>query len=188
MWIAVSPEGRAYVYRELCVSDLPIGEAAAAILEHTPKQEEIYATLAPPDLFSRSQESGKSKASLFASYGIHFTKSSNNREAGWLSLKELLREKDGAPALSIFSHCTELIRCLPALQIDKHRPSDCATEPHDITHAPDALRGFAVSFARPAPIPAVRHGQAWSADMWEDYFAANEEEKQYLKRKYGEPL
>ena len=24
LWIAVSPEGNAYVYRELCVSDLPI--------------------------------------------------------------------------------------------------------------------------------------------------------------------
>ena len=188
LWIAVSPDGHAYVYRELCVSDLPIGDAAAAILEHTPKHEEIYATLAPPDLFSRSQESGKSKAGLFASYGVPFTKTSNNREAGWLSVKELMRNKEGGPALSIFSHCTELIRCLPALQIDKHRPSDCATEPHDITHAPDALRGFAVSFARPAPAPEVRHRRPWSADMWEDYFAADEEEKQYLKRKYGEPL
>ncbi len=188
LWIAVSPEGRAYVYRELCISDLPIGEAAAEILSHTPPHEQIYATLAPPDLFSRSQESGKSKATLFASYGIPFTKSSNNREAGWLCLKELLREKDGAPMLSIFSHCTELIRCLPALQIDKHRPSDCATEPHDITHAPDALRGFAVYFTRPAPVPTERHGRPWSADMWEDYFAADEEGRQYLKRKYGEPL
>ena len=188
LWIAVSPDGHAYVYRELCQSDLPIGEAAAAILAHTPKQEDIYATLAPPDLFSRSQESGKSKASLFASHGIPFTKSSNNREAGWLCVKELLREKNNAPSLSIFSHCTELIRCLPALQIDKHRPSDCATEPHDITHAPDALRGFAVYFTRPAPEEQRATRRHWSADMWEDYFAADEEEKQYLKRKYGEPL
>ena len=188
LWIAVSPEGRAYVYREYCASDLPIGEAAAAILERTPKHEEIYATLAPPDLFSRSQESGKSKASLFASYGVHFTKSSNNREAGWLSVKEMLRQKDGGAMLLIFSHCTELIRCLPALQIDKRRPSDCATEPHDITHAPDALRGFAVSFARPAPVQKEVIARHWSPDMWEDYFAADDEEKQYLKRKYGEPL
>jgi len=188
LWIAVDPEGRAYVYREFCASDLPIKEAADAILSHTPKNEEIYATLAPPDLFSRSQESGKSKASLFASYGVPFTKCSNNREAGWLSVKDLLRERNGKPSLSLFSHCTELIRCLPALQVDKRRPSDCATEPHDITHAPDALRGFAVSFARPAPIKSTASGRVWSADMWEDYFAADEEGKQYLKRKYGEPL
>ena len=117
-----------------------------------------------------------------------FTKCSNNREAGWLSVKDLLRERNGKPSLSFFSHCTELIRCLPALQVDKRRPSDCATEPHDITHAPDALRGFAVSFARPAPIKSTASGRVWSADMWEDYFAADEEGKQYLKRKYGEPL
>jgi phage terminase large subunit len=188
LWIAVSPDGHAYVYREFCASDLPIKEAADAILSHTPKNEEIYATLAPPDLFSRSQESGKSKASLFASYGVPFTKCSNNREAGWLSVKDLLRERNGAPSLSLFTHCTELIRCLPALQIDKRRPSDCATEPHDITHAPDALRGFAVSFARPAPAKDTVIGRPWSADMWEDYFAADEEGRQYLKRKYGEPL
>ena len=103
-------------------------------------------------------------------------------------MKDLLRERNGKPSLSFFSHCTELIRCLPALQVDKRRPSDCATEPHDITHAPDALRGFAVSFARPAPIKSTASGRVWSADMWEDYFAADEEGKQYLKRKYGEPL
>ncbi len=188
LWIAVSPDGRAYVYRELCISDLPISEAACEILSHTPPHEQIYATLAPPDLFSRSQESGKSKATLFASYGVPFTKTSNNREAGWLCVKELLREKNDAPMLRIFSHCTELIRCLPALQIDKRRPTDCATEPHDITHAPDALRGFAVYFTRPAAAPEARHGRLWSADMWEDYFAADEEGRQYLKRKYGEPL
>ncbi len=188
LWIAVSPEGRAYVYREYCASDLPIKEAADAILSHTPAGEDIYATLAPPDLFSRSQESGKSKASLFASYGVQFTKCSNDREAGWLSVKDLLRDKNGAPSLSLFSHCTELIRCLPALQTDRRRPTDCATEPHDITHAPDALRGFCVSFARPAPPADSAHGRPWSADMWEDYFAADEEGKQYLKRKYGEPL
>ena len=72
--------------------------------------------------------------------------------------------------------------------MDKLKPSDCATEPHEITHAPDALRGFAIFYAR--PVPEIKEGKrrVWSADMWEDYFAADEEEKKYLKRKYGEPL
>ena len=186
LWIAISPDGRFYVYREYCESDLPISEAARAILDRTPKNEDVYATLAPPDLWSRSQESGRSKASLFSEFGINFTKTSNDREAGWLSLKELLHGNE--PRLYFFSACTEIIKCLPALQVDKIRTSDCATEPHDITHAPDALRGFAIFYASPqkeeSPIVKTR----WTQDMWEDYYAAGEEEQKYLKRKYGEPL
>lgn len=188
LWIALSPDGCAYVYREYCESDLPIGKAAEAILSRTPASEEIYATLAPPDLFSRSQETGKSKAALFSSFGVTFTKTSNDRESGWLAIKELLAEKNGRVGLKIFSFCTEIIRCLPALQIDRRRPSDCASEPHEITHAPDALRGFAVFYTRPAEkAPAVGR-TVWTADMWEDYEAADAEARNYLLKKYGEPI
>lgn len=188
LWIALSPDGCTYVYREYCASDLPIGRAAEAILSRTPPTEDIYATLAPPDLWSRSQETGKSKAALFAAAGLIFTKTSNDRESGWLAVKELLCEREGRVGLRIFSFCTELLRCLPALQIDKLRPSDCANEPHELTHAPDALRGFAVFYARPAPIAAERARARWTADMWEDYETAGAEEKSYLLKKYGEPI
>ena len=189
LWLAVSPEGDFYVYREYCNSNLSISAAAKAILERTPTSEEIYATLAPPDLWSRSQETGKTKASLFSEYGINFTKTSNDREAGWLALKELITVREcGTPRLRFFSQCSEIIKCLPALLIDKIRTSDCATEPHEITHAPDALRGFAIYHARPQSSSEAKARRLWSQDMWEDYFSANEEEKKYLKRKYGEPL
>ena len=188
LWVAISPDGVAYVYREYCESNLPIGDAAAAILERTPRGEDIYATLAPPDLFSRSQETGRTKAAIFAERGVSFTKTSNDREAGWLSLKELLADRGLGPRLKIFSHCSEIISCLPALVVDKVRPTDCSTEPHNITHAPDALRGFAIFYARPAePMGAVTT-RAWTPDMWEDYLAADGEGKKYLKSKYGEPM
>ena len=65
LWVAVAPDGRCYVYRELCESDLIISRAAERIREMTPDGEGIYATLAPPDLFGRVQESGRSRAELF---------------------------------------------------------------------------------------------------------------------------
>ncbi len=188
LWIAVSPERRAYVYREFCASDLPISEAAKCITERTPRGEDIYATLAPPDLWSRTQETGRTKASLFSEYGVTLTKTSNDRETGWLSIKELLRDTGSGVRLSIFSTATEIIKCLPALTVDKIRPSDCANEPHEITHAPDALRGFAIFYARPNEEISRDKKRIWTADMWEDYNAAGEEEKNYLKRKYGEPM
>ena len=132
LWIAVSDDGSAYVYREFCESNLPISTAAREIIARTPKDEDIYATLAPPDLFSRSQESGKSKALIFSEFGINFTKTSNDRECGWLAVKEMLCA-NGRGSIRIFKTATELIRCLPALTVDKLRPTDCATEPHELT-------------------------------------------------------
>ena len=186
LWIALSPDGVAYVYREFCESNLPISEAARGILERTAKDEDVYATLAPPDLWGRSQESGKSKATLFSEYGVHFTKTSNDRECGWLAVKELLRGDGASCGLRIFDTCREIIRCLPALTVDKLRPTDCSTEPHEITHAPDALRGFAIFHSRPSREKAAKKSP-WSKDMWEDYRAAGRAEKKYLIDKYGEP-
>ena len=188
LWIAVSPDRNAYVYREYCASDLPISQSAKAILDRTPKGEDIYATLAPPDLWARTQETGRTKASLFSEYGVNLTKTSNDRETGWLSIKELLFDTGQGARLKIFSTATELIKCLPALQVDKIRPTDCSTEPHEITHAPDALRGFAIFYARPGDNEASYRKTVWTPDMWEDFHSADKEGKKYLKRKYGEPL
>ena len=187
LWIAVAPDRSVYVYREFCESNLSISASANEITRRTPKNEEIYATLAPPDLFSRSQESGRTKASIFSEFGVNFTKTSNDRETGWLAIKELLCGTDCPPRLKIFSQCLELIKCLPALTVDRIKPTDCATEPHEITHAPDALRGFAIFHTRPNEDGGHKKKSYWSADMWEDFYSASEEEQNYLKSKYGEP-
>ena len=54
--------------------------------------------------------------------------------------------------LVIFENCTNLIRTLPALTYDKTNPNDVAVTPHEITHAPDALRYFVAG----RPTPAVK--------------------------------
>ena len=190
LWIALSPDGRVYVYRELCESDLIISEAARRIRASTPEGESIYATLAPPDLFGRVQESGRSRAEIFREHGVRFVKSSNDRLAGWMALKELFSTaSDGLPRLRIFNTCRELLRCIPMLLSDPARPGDVLTEPHAITHAPDALRGFAIHHALPA---GEERGSAarrpWTPDMWQDYYAAGADERPYLIKKYGEPL
>ena len=188
LWIALSPEGKSYVYREFCQSNLPISSAAAEILKRTPPGEEIYATLAPPDLWFRTQESGRSKQRIFAEAGLNMIKTSNDRESGWLAIKEMLiTEREGGAKLRIFRNCTEIIRCLPMLKIDKLRPTDCSVEPHYITHAPDALRGYAIYRAAPPEEPREIKRRRWSADLMEDYLRADEREKKYLIKKYGEP-
>lgn len=155
LWIATDDVGGVYVFREVAESNLPISTAAGRAKEMT--EEHIYDTLAPPDLWNRSQETGKSKAILFEESGLRLNKSNNDREAGWLSIRELLKlDSNGDSRLKIFRTCTRLISDLPELQHDAKRPTDCAVEPHEITHVPDALRYFAISWARPAdPVEAA---------------------------------
>lgn len=185
LWIACDGEGNAYVYKELCLPNCIISDAARAVLARS-AGEDVYCTLAPPDLWSRGQESGKSRAYLFADNGLPLTRVSSERAAGWAALDELLKVEEGKPPrLRIFSNCTEIIRCLPQLQIDPNCPDDVCTQPHDITHAPDALRYFAIHFARPAERSETPPARVWTADMWEDYRAATAEGKRLLRERWG---
>ena len=156
LWIAVDFSGRCYVYREYCESDLVVSDAARVMRACTPPEERVSFTIAPPDMWNRQKDSGKNMAELFMQNGIGLLKASNSRIQGWLALKELMKlRKDGKPGLIIFSDCKSLIEFLPALQHDTKNPSDCAKEPHEITHAPDALRYFAVMRTMPAIKNAV---------------------------------
>lgn len=144
--IAVDEHEKAYVMREVYQSNLIISAAAAKVKELA-AGETVQLYYAPPDLWNRRQDTGKSVAEIFYDNGIMLVKTSNNRESGWLNLKEWLNpytDETGTETanLVIFEGCTNLIRCLPALVYDKKNPNDVATEPHEITHAPDALRYF----------------------------------------------
>ena len=185
-WIAVDSMRECYVYRGYCESNLTISAAAEAIRSRTPTEEEIYATLAPPDLWGRSQETGRSKAVIFEENGLSLTKSNNDREAGWLAIKELLKkDSSGHSRLHIFSTNRELIRCLPMLQRDVRKPTDCATDPHEITHAPDALRYFAVAWTRPNTAPEEKRVK-YTPDQLEDYFnARTDAEREYIAKRIG---
>lgn len=188
VYVAVNSEGRAYVYREAGGSNLPISSAARCVLDACEKDESFYITLAPPDLWNRSQETGRSKALLFSEAGLTLSKSNNDREAGWLAIKELLKlDANGEPRLKIFSTCRTLIKCLPALIRDPKRPTDCAIEPHDITHYPDALRYFAIFWWHPGEEADKSKRTVWTRDMWEDYYNASPAEREMLMRKYGKP-
>ncbi len=145
IWAAFDEMGNGYVYREFEMKDLVISEFARAIRALTEKDEVIEATFAPPDLWNRTKETGKSMAELFYDNGVLLTKAANGRVDGWLNLKEWLKNvPDGTgeshPRLRVFINCPKLIRCMPNLQHDEKKVSDVATEPHEITHLPDALR------------------------------------------------
>ena len=146
-WIAVDYNNNAYVFRDVYIPNLIVSKARDKIKEMT--NENIYIYLAPPDMWNRHKETGKSTADIFAEGGIDLYKTNNDRIQGWLQMKEWLKvykDEQGynTAKLKIFSTCKNLIRCLPQLQHDEKKIGDVAKEPHEITHGPDAIRGFCV--------------------------------------------
>lgn len=151
---AVDPKGKDHIYKEIHKSNLIVSDAAQTLKSYM-RGEPVRSVYAPPDLWNRNRDTGKSTAELFYENGVTLEKASNDRVAGWLNVKEWLKpyktrhEQTGEVIeetnLKIFSTCLNLIRCLPQIQHDEKNPNDCATEPHDITHITDALRYFCVS-------------------------------------------
>lgn len=95
------------------------------------------------DMWNRQKDSGKSMAELFMLNQVGIVKSNNNRVQGHLQMKQMMAPlADGKPGLIFFDTCTEVINSLQCIQADENNPSDCAKNPHNITHAIDGVRYF----------------------------------------------
>jgi phage terminase large subunit len=149
-WIAADEVGNCYVYREFCEPNLIISEAAKRIVSLTKEKIKIY--YAPPDLWNRRQDTGKSAAEVFGENDLFLVKSNNDRVQGWYNVKEWLQVYDLKDSqtgedkknsrLKFWKNCVIIIKNLPLLQHDERKPNDVSNDPHDITHSPDALRYF----------------------------------------------
>lgn len=182
-WAAIDFDGRIWVYREFCQSGLIVSDAAAAARNLTPAEEQIQYTVAPPDMWSTMKDTGRTMAEVFTQNGLGLVRASNQRVQGWLLMKEFLKMRtDGKPGLMISEDCPRLIRDIPALQHSDKNPSDCATEPHDITHAPDAIRYFCAFRAMSAQAEEGR-GATFDDDYdedYDDYMTGGEASQSYL--------
>lgn len=139
--IGADERGNLFVLRELCKPNLTLHEAAVEVSALCRGHAVEYAT-ASPDLWNRRQETGRSGFEVMqAVNGMPPMRAADNRRVpGWRILREYLSAREELPVLRISSDCTELCRSLPALLCDSIRPEDASSEPHAITHAPEALR------------------------------------------------
>ena len=143
--VMIDEQEQAYVTKEIYKSGLKVSAAAQLIKGKFGDGIERY--IAPPDLWNKHSDTGRSTAEIFYENGIILSKAQNDRVQGWNDLREWLNpynDEHGVPRsrLQIYRTCKNLIRCLPQLQYDDKNPNDCAKEPHEITHAPDAIRYF----------------------------------------------
>lgn len=169
-FVAVDEEGRAWFYKEIYEGHdktdaygnpgegLTIAQAAERMLDRTGEDEVISATFAPPDMWNRRQETGRSAEEIFYEHGVPLVKASNNRIQGWMDVQDWLRVPgDGTrPRLMVFDTCVNLIRTMPLVLHDEKNPDDVAKEPHEATHAPDAVRYFVSAQPLAAEVPAER--------------------------------
>lgn len=187
-WIAVDYHGCGYVYKEAYKPNLGIVDAGNYI-NNINNNDKIWIDLVPPDLFARNRVDYRTTVDIWQTEcGQYLTKASNDRENGWLNVREWFKnitytEEVGGelitythPKLRIFSNCTNLIRCIPEAIFDNKNPNDMAKTPHEITHSLDALRYFAASWTL-APNHAVSEYQ----ENWVEKSIRNhyEENKKY---------
>lgn len=187
LWIAVDEDGHACVYRVDGGSNKTIREAADLILRDS-EGEEIDMYLAPPDLWNRSQESGKSRAQLFSEAHLPLVQSSRDFPAGCAAMKQWLMvdDKTKRPFLTFYKPGT-LWECMTKIQKDEKNADVYAKNPHSLTHFPDALRYFCVWWTSPARKPKNIKRRQWTADMYEDYKNASVADRKMLIEKWGNP-
>ena len=187
IWIAIDEDNHATVYRVDGGPNKTIGEAAELILRRS-EGEEIDMFLAPSDLWSRSQESGKSRAQLFSEAGLGLVQTTRDFPAGCAAMKQWLSddEKTHTPWLRFYKP-GELWNCLTKIQCDEKNADVYAKTPHNLTHYPDALRYFCVWWTAPAKKPKNIRRRQWTQDMYEDYRNASATDRKMLIEKWGNP-
>ena len=181
LWYAVDDRGNVTVYRELYQSGLIVHDAAQAIIRAN-NGEQIDARYAPPDLWNKNRDTGRSTAEIFNEMGLPLVKTSNDRVQGWLDVKEWIRpveetnEQTGAKKLTsrlrvLRGAAQNLCRCMKAIQKDEKRPNDAANDPHELTHLPDSLRAFCAGRPRPADVPVQDTDRKPFAEQIQDFFS-----------------
>ncbi len=130
-----------YVTREYCASGLTLSSAGEALAKITEEERVLghyisYAVCSP-DLWNRRQDTGYSGFEIISKVRgtPPLVRADNRRIPGWRALRERLQGR-----LVIFSVCDELITSMEALLTSKQVPEDASSEPHEITHTPEALR------------------------------------------------
>lgn len=184
-WVEVDENGNAILYREFDAPNQTIAAACDTILDLN-DGEKIKAYLAPPDLWSRSQESGKGRDVLFYEGGLCLTKTSNDFENGCSAMKEWLSVYNGIPKLRILEDtCPNLLNSLQKVQKDKKRPNVYAKTPHDLTHDLDSLRCFCVFWTLDARKTETIKRQKLPIDIIEDYMNGNKETREFMTERFG---
>ena len=148
MWIAVEPEGHAYVFDEYTFKQTIVSDVAKEIKRRSKEWGVKPFYVADTQMWGGQDQTGEDMRETFARMGVPLVQAHKDRINGWQRVRAWLGPSpDGRPWLQVHPRCAYLIRTLPSLQQDEHDPEIVDSDGDD--HAADALR-YAV-MARPAP-------------------------------------
>ncbi len=159
-----------YVLRELCEPNLVLSEAARRVAALGEGYAVEYA-VASPDLWNRRQDTGRSGFEIMQTVSgmPPLVPADDRRVAGWRVVREYLA---GEGRFYVHPHCRELTRCMGELLCDPARAEDAASEPHGVTHAPEALR-----YALMSRLPVTE--KAGEGDIYESFFGRKRRRERY---------
>ena len=146
----------------------------------------IEVTFAPPDMWSRQKDSGRTMAEIFFECGVPIVRADNSRVQGHMMIKDLLaKRRDGRPSLMFFETCRQTLDDLRDIQADEQNPNDCAREPHEVTHRVDAVRYYAISRTVAAELHETRRRSAIAPDAgdgeaYDDFMTGRGVDDSYL--------
>lgn len=169
LWIALFPEGRAYVRHEWMPIRVINSEQAKTIALKTKDFgiPRVFQSVADTSMWTADGSTGESPAETYQRYGVPLTQADKRRTgtldkpAGWTRLREWLRTApDGKPWLMVHPDCAYLARTLPSLVSDKNHPEDVDTDGED--HAADALRYWVMSRPSPGQTHTTQSAKEWS--------------------------
>lgn len=185
-WYAMSPDGRAYVYREYYATGRQAGDAGRDIKEMS-GHEKYVRTWCDPSMFAKKGEGLESIAMQMQRHIGTLMPSKNERVSGWQAVRKWLSiAPDGLPFLQYFNTCTHAIRTFPELIYDQLRVEDLDTEGED--HAQDDCRYWAVNHHRlpKNPISEKYPGiPGHHAEFWERF---KDDVKKQINPKSDNPL
>ena len=142
LWIAVDFDNNFWVYREHYTQRVTADIFARQVMEKEHNEYIRYGIL-DSSTWAKRGDAGPSIAETMIREGCKWRpsdRSPRSRVAGKLELHRLLTKDldTGQPKLKVFSNCTNLVRTMPMLPVDKNNPEDVDTHAED--HAYDALR------------------------------------------------
>jgi phage terminase large subunit len=158
LWFAADETGMVYCYRNFEQMKLTLSEAGKVFKDlsvyddGTPENIEYF--VVPHDMLWNSQDTGIPKIHSFRTYcNFPYVVSGKDRESSWLQCKEYLKYEAKKtpeneqiitvpPKMVFFNTCRWITKYIPQLQNDPKKPTDVMKEPHEITHSPDAWRGW----------------------------------------------
>lgn len=134
LWIAVLPNGRAFVFKEKHWYATPARVVAQEIVKASDGMR-VVDTYCDPSMFVGSEATeNTSIGDIFESNGVMLTKSINDRAAAGFAIHEYLNNvlEDGFPQVQIYLYgCPKLIRTIPEMRVNDKHPERIADSPND---------------------------------------------------------